>query len=195
MTKTKEVAIIKKGITLADKISEITIKNTGDMEKANDHLSNAKAQLKAITGEKEKVTKPMNEALKAERARWKPAEEALDYVIKDIRRKMSAYQTEEDRKEQEAAAKIAARVGEGRGKLKVETAVKQMENIERAPDKIESEKGKLSFRTVKKFEVEDVSKLPDDYILPDMVAIRTAMREGKELSGVRYYEEKEPINR
>jgi len=195
MQKINEVAIIKKGITLADKMSEITIKNTGDMEKANDHLSNAKAQLKAITEEKEKVTKPMNEALKAERARWKPAEEALDGVIKDIRRKMSVYQTEQDRIEREAEAKIAARVGKGKGKLKVETAVNRIQEIERAPSKLTSSKGKLTFRTVQKFEVMDLTMLPKEYILPDMVEIRTAMKLGKQVPGVRYYEEKEPINR
>jgi len=191
----KEVAIIKQGIKLADKIAEIQIVDTKSMEIANDHLSVAKAQLKAITEEKEKVTKPMNEALKAERARWKPAEDALDYVIKDIRRKMSAYQTEQDRIAREKEEKIAARVGEGKGKLKVETAVNKMNEIERAPEKIESEKGKLSFRTVKKFEVQDTGMLPPDYILPDLSAIRKAMLAGLELPGVKYWEEKEPINR
>ena len=191
----KEVAIIKQGIKLADKIAEIQIVDTKSMEIANDHLSVAKAQLKAITEEKEKVTKPMNEALKAERARWKPAEDALDYVIKDIRKKMSAYQTEQDRIAREKEEKIAARVGEGKGKLKVETAVNKMNEIERAPEKIESEKGKLSFRTVKKFEVQDTGMLPPDYILPDLSAIRKAMLAGLELPGVKYWEEKEPINR
>jgi hypothetical protein len=108
---------------------------------------------------------------------------------------MSAYQTEQDRIAREKEEKIAARVGEGKGKLKVETAVNKMNEIERAPEKIESEKGKLSFRTVKKFEVQDTGMLPPDYILPDLSAIRKAMLAGLELPGVKYWEEKEPINR
>ncbi len=69
-----------------------------------------------------------------------------------------------------------------------------MENLDKPVDKVNTQSGKISFKEVEKFEVEDISKLPIEYHLADEVAIRNAMKANIHLEGVRYYKEQVPIN-
>ncbi len=114
--------------------------------------------------------------------------------INYLRTAMSDYQTEEKRVADEKAEKIAARVGDGKGKLKVETAVSQIEQIETPQKEVATEEGLVQFRTVQQFEVTDFALLPDDYKTANEVAIRKAMKDGIELPGVRYFEKQVPAN-
>lgn len=176
------------------KAKELEIKGEDDMKVAVELLSQLNQINDARTEEKEKVTKPLNLALKNERARWKPGEEQLEMMISMIRSKMSKYQTEAVRIAREEEDKIIGRIGEGKGKLKVETAVAKLEDVEHAPDRIAGNSGMVKFKTVKKFEVVDVKILPPEFLLPNEVAIREAMTNGRELDGVRYWDEQVPIN-
>ena len=60
------------------KNSDITLMELKEVDERYMFLRNL---LDSITAEKEKVTKPLNEALKAERARFKPAEEQVTELI------------------------------------------------------------------------------------------------------------------
>jgi hypothetical protein len=179
--------IVEKATTL-----EITTKE--EMLEATDILSKLNIFCDNITEEKEKITKPLNQALKAERARWKPLEEQYEAAIASIRAKMGKYQTEEIKRQADEAKAIADRRGEGKGYLKVETAVRQIAEIEKVEKKVTTDAGSVSFKAIKMFEVMDVTMLPKEYILPDETAIRQAMKEGKELAGVRYWVEQVPVN-
>lgn len=191
--------MIEKKMSPAIKEAEnIVIKDADDMKQATEVLSVLNRFNDAMTAEKERVTKPLLQALNAERKRWKPLETMYEGAIALLRRKMTKYQTDETAKAKAEEAKIAARVGEGKGKLKVETAVRKMGEIE-APDKrVSTNAGMVKFRPVKKFEVTDLSALANyadgGYILPNETAIRKAMMSGIEIPGVRYYEEQVPVN-
>ena len=188
------VQVEKSYAPIVEKAEALKIVDEQSMAEATELLSKANKGLDLITEEKEKITKPLNEALKAERARWKPMETVLESAVSILRKGITAYQTEAKRKADLEAAKLAERVGEGRGKLKAETAIRKMGEIEGPQAKVETASGSLKFRTEKKFEVVDMSKLPVEYLLPDEPAIRKAMKEGIELPGVRYYTEEVPIN-
>lgn len=165
-----------------------------DMETATIELSRLNQALDAITGEKEKVTKPLNAALKAERSRWKPSEDALEEAIARIRRKMTDYQTAALAKAELEAAAIADRAKPGRGNLSDGTAMRKIGEIDRPESRIETSAGKLRFEAVRCFEVMDVTMLSKEYILADEAKIRADMRKGIEVAGVRYYTEQRPIN-
>lgn len=182
----KSLAIIEKEIKPLTKA--LTITGPKDMVIADARRADLKAIIKRMKTEKDKVLGPLNEARKAEMARWKPAEEAAENSLQLINNEMSRYQTEERRVADEKAAKIAARVGHGKGKLHIETAMQQIDGIDRPQSNV----GGTGFTTVKKFEVMDVNMLPIAYVLPDEVAIRAAMHRGEQLPGVRYWEEQRP---
>jgi len=165
-----------------------------DMEAATFELSRLNQKLDAITDEKEKVTKPLNAALKAERGRWKPMEEALEDAIATIRRKMTDYQTKAVEEAEKEAARIAERARPGRGNLSDETAMRKIAQVEKPDAIVETNAGKVRFDSVKCFEVMDVTMLPKEYVLADESKIRADMKKGIEVAGVRYYTEQRPIN-
>lgn len=197
MSETKDVSIVQKVKAvspLVEKAKELVIETPEDMGVANEILSSMNKIIDAATEEKEKITKPALAILSAERKRWKPLEEMFDLGIELLRKKMSKYQTEAKRKAEEEEDALAARVGEGRGKLKPETAIRKMGEIEKPETRISGDKGMTKFRTVPRFEVMDIKKLPVEFLLPNEVAIREAQKEGKEIPGVRYYTEEVPMN-
>ncbi len=188
-------ALTKEISPLVANAEKFTIVNEKTMGQAAEFLSTLNLKLDAIEEEREKVTKPLNQALKAENGRWKPLKTTLENAISIVRRKMSVYQTEATRIADAEKAKIAGRVGTGKGKLKAETAINKMQEIDTPANEVAAESGKVQFRTVKKFEVVDFKKLPDNYKVVDEPAIRSAMRNGiVEIPGIRFFEEQEAAN-
>lgn len=190
----KDIAIRKQIAPIIEQVTALAITDTKSITEASSLLSDIDARLEKITLEKERVTKPLNEALKAERSRWKPLEEALDDARIALRLKMTAYQTRITRERIEAEAAIASRIGTGSGHLKLDTAMRQIDNLDTPPAAITTDTGTLKFREQKRFEVTSLADLPLEYHLPDETAIRKAMLAGITLSGVRYFVEQVPIN-
>ena len=188
---TKEIAVVKQQATKAlTAAQEITIESNGDLTKATDVLSRIKQAQKLIKSKKETITKPINEALKNVRSLFAPVEQSVDEAERLIKSKMLSYQQEVDRKAREEQAKLAKKVEDG--KLKPETAVKKMEKIETVAPTVEGSKGgEVQFRTVRKVVIEDESKLPRKYLVPDKIAIRKDALAGVDIEGVKVVEEKE----
>lgn len=193
--KDNSLALIEKEVSpIVSRAAALEIKDEKSMTGGAELLSTLNLRLDKITEEKERITKPLNEALKAERSRWKPFVDQLDEAIALIRRKMSAYQTEQKRIADDEADRIAARVKEGKGNLKPETAVRQMEEIDRPAGAVTAASGMVKFKTVKCFEVMDLSLVPLDYHLANEVTIRKAMNADIEIPGVKYWTEQRPDN-
>lgn len=187
----KEIAVIQKKVSpIVREASLISVTDAASMAIASEMRSKLKAIEKEVVGDKEKLTKPLKQVVKDITAKYAPFENELDNALLIITNKMSTYQTAELKRAQEEEEKIAARVGEGKGKFKMETAVSKIEEI----DKPDSKVGNTKFRTDKKFEVMDITLVPYEFVLPNEVAIRKAMIEGVEVAGVRYYEVQTPVN-
>jgi hypothetical protein len=147
--------------------------------------------LDQVTEEKEKITKPLLEALKVERARWKPLETQYENSISVIREKMSVYQTAQKELQERVANEAVEKISSG--EISLETAVSKLNESE-VKNKVEANSGSVSFITVKKYEVIDITKVPVEYLLPNDVKIRADMKAGIQVEGVRYYEVQEPRN-
>ena len=186
--------VSKEIVPIAKQVSSFKVSNKDDMTKSVELLSRCNKYLDKLTEEKEKITKPMNEALKEVRSRYKPITDQLESVIVSLRSEQSKYMTEQVRIEKEKEAKIEARVKLGKGNLTLETAVKKMDEIDTADQMVSTGSGIVKFKTVKKFEVMDISMLTPEYLLPNDVAIREAMKADIQIAGVRYYEEQVPVN-
>lgn len=192
----KEAEVLRKEIVPFIKSAEkiVVIKNDKGLAEASEVRAQLKAYEKQVVAKKEEITKPLNQALKVARGWFSPLENQIDAVLGNINTAMIAYQTEKKAKADAEAKKIADRVGEGKGKLTLETASRKMGEIDVAEKVVETESGGTQFITVKKFEVMDVTLLPKEYIIADEVKIRAAMKGGVELDGVRYYTEEVPRN-
>lgn len=198
-----EVRVLEKEIMpyVAKAQKLVVIKNEKDMALASEMRTQLKAYEKQVIAKKEEGTAPLNLALKNIRSWFKPLEERIDESLESINSAMIKYQTEQKKKADEEAEKIANRVGDGKGKLKAETAMKKIDDLDTPQKTVKTASGGTQFITVKKFEVMDLqelAKVKDKqggfYILADESRIRVAMKAGIELPGVRYYTEEVPRN-
>jgi len=190
-----KLVVLEKSISSITKqasIFEITSKES--LSEAVVLLSNLNKYLDALVEDRERLTKPINESLRAIRAKYKPTETKIDEAIASLRSGMTKFQTEQVRLQKEAEAKIIARVAPGKGNLSINKAMDKMSKIEVAEKEVATTEGLVQFRTTKKYEVMDYTMLPVDFLLPNDKLITEAMKQGRELPGVRYYEEQVPVN-
>ena len=167
--------------------SSLEVKTDGDYKSAMTEGIEIKDKLKEITNRKEEITKPMNAALKSVRDLFKPIETAGEVALKTIKDKMLAF-SEKTRQEAEAAKiKLGERVE--KGTMKVETAVRKMEDIKEPEKTIKTDEGKATNVVRKAWRVIDKSKIPLEFMEPNMVAIKASFRAGKLVDGVEEYEE------
>lgn len=157
-----------------------------DLMIASTVRTEAKAELKRLKADKDLLLEPAKATVEEIKSRYKPREDALNALIDDINSKMIAYRTQLIIASQQATDNLAARVA--KGTMRAETAIAKLDAL----TPVETTIGNTSFRPVQCFEVIDVTKLPKEYLLPNEPLIRKAMKEGVELSGVRYYTEQRP---
>lgn len=184
----------KQSAPIIERASNITVTSAEDMQGATEVLSQLNQYMDRLTEEKERVTKPLNEALKAERARWKPLEDMYNDAIAKVRTALGAYATAEAKRVKEEEAKIIARVGDGKGKLKIDTAARKLGEIEKPEEKVVARSGMLKFRTVQKLSITDAAAIPREYLVPDEKAIMDALKKGVVVTGCMIIEEQTPIN-
>lgn len=196
MTK-KEIATIEKQMQPAtiETLADALIVTDEKSEQAGAELL-SKFNLAAdwVQNDKAKEYDPAWATVVAIRARWKPQEDALQKGIKTVRAKLNAYRTAAKAAADAAAAKIADRVGEGKGKLKIDTAARQIEDIEKPAAVVNTGMGSVKYRTMPKFKVVSLKDLPLEYHLADEVRIRKMMVAGMKLPGVEYWDEEVPQN-
>jgi len=182
-----------KNIKIIEKAQNFIINNENDMKEAVELLSTLNKMKDEITTEKEKVTRPLLDALNAERARWKPQETRLDSVISAIRLGITKFQTALVLKKKEEEEKIAKKLEDG--KIKATTAIKKMESLDTVESRVETESGSITFKTVTRFEISNHTIIPREYILLNDTLVREALKGGKKIDGVTYYEEQVPVNK
>jgi len=195
MKKTTTIEIVnKESAPLIKEGQSFKITSPEDMSKSAELLSRCNRYLDSLTLEKEKVTKPLNEALKEVRGRYKPVETALTSTIAALRSEQSRYQTEQVRIQREAEAKIAARVKEGKGNLKIETAVKKLAEVDRPEVVVATESGALKFRTSQVLKVVDLAKIPKSYFDLNESRLTKDLKAGKTIPGAELEEVQTPVN-
>lgn len=182
----------KQAAPVLSKVLELVIKTPKDMEEAVLMRETLKKIEKTVKADKEKITAPLNAALKEVRSRYVEIESNVAGSLTVVNKKMSDYQTVEAARADVELAKVAARVGEGRGKLKPETAVQKMSQVDKPADVVSSTAGSTAFVSVRKFEVVDFAALPDEFKVQNDVKIREAMRAGTPVAGVKYFTVQEP---
>ena len=168
-------------------VTALVINDALGLEKAAKIRKAIKDVAKQVVEKKSEITAPINIALRNVRALFAPLETACEEASRTIDSKIISYNLEIEKVRKEAEAKEAAKVE--RGSIKIETAARHLEAVPEAQRHVSTEKGAVTIVKIKKFKVVDLSKLPIEYLLPNEVAIRRAMYDGKQLGGVEYWEE------
>lgn len=198
----KELQLIEKEIKPQLPAAGFAITNPKQMEQAAEVRTVLKKYAKQIETRKKEITDPMNAALKSTRALFSPVEDKVGDALDVINKAMTAYQTAEDRRVKEAETKLAARVGEGSGHFKPETAVAKMQEIARPENSIATASGGVRFTTQKKLKITDMEKLLS-YIFTEKLfafvdldegAVLKHLKDGYSMPGAEIEELKIPVD-
>jgi len=154
-------------------------------------LSEIKKAQKLIENEKGKVLGPLNEAVSAERARWKPIETSAAQAESIIKGKMLAWHSAVQAKANAERLRIEndARIKkqETVDKKIAEVQVKQQEA---APVRVTTQTGGgAQVKKIQVFKIHDEKLIPREYMTPDIQKIKLAIKEGKQVAGAGYVTE------
>ena len=181
--------------TISNQAGDLFIDSNESLAAATDILSKIKAASKDVKNRKEEITKPLNDALKSARSLFKPIEDDLATAERTIKGKMLDYSNEVERKAAEQAAKLEKRVE--KGTMRVDTAMRKMDDIETVGSSVQGESGSIQFRTVRNIKIVDPTKIPLKYMMNEKVlaaisaAVRTDVLNGTKVDGVEIVEEKQ----
>ena len=146
------------------------IENEDQLKATDAMLKTMKQALKDLNAARDKSTKPLHEAWKAEVARWKPTQDDLDRMIKGLiacqdpfKRKLAAEKEAQRRAAWEAAEKArreaeeAARAAQASDIEAQREAARKAEEAQRAAEEASArQKDKVKgMRTVHRYEIED----------------------------------------
>jgi hypothetical protein len=194
MNQDKELQIAKKLAPLAEQANTLEITDQSSLKEATSILSQLNKFNDDIDHEESKVLDPLKEAMKAEKARWKPAKDYYKAGIEAIRLKMATYQTNLVNSTKEKEQKIVSRIGQGRGKLTIESAVKQIESIPQIEKETATEEGLVQFRERKQLKVTDLSLIPDYYWQINEDLLLEDLKAGKDIPGAEIEIVQVPVN-
>ena len=188
MIETKELAPLKAQVSrLETQANAVMIETQEHYESTVDLISKLKETGNLIKIKKESITKPLNEALRNARELFAPIEDQFAKAEVIVKTKLLDYKRKKDAEARAEEAKIAARVD--KGTMKLETAERKIDGIERVETTTKGKVGEVQVRKIKKVRIVDAAALPREYLIPDDVLIRKDALGGKVIPGVEVWED------
>jgi len=192
-----QIEVVKTQVSKAlATVQSLSVVTKDEYEVAVEVGGKLKKVFKMVTERKEEITKPMNEALKSARALFKPMEETLEQAEKELKDKMLVYMAEERKKEADAQKKAEEEIAKQQELLKnkeitrdeaskatmnANAEAKQAEVVKT----VKTESGaKATEKFVLEYIVTDKTKIPYNFLEPDMVKIKASFKAGLPVEGV-----------
>lgn len=177
---TEEIELSNDGNRWVKMAEKISIRDQESYKKATEMLVDVVGAEKRKDAEKDKMIKPLNQALRVERERWKPLEAIIEKVKSLLKTKMREYIDEVEMEER----KIQQKFDEGKIK-KESTLQRKLDELPPVPAKVVSDSGASSVSKVRKVVIENESLIPREYLVVDMVKLRRDVLSGKEVPGAK----------
>ena len=168
-------------IIIPPEAKSIIIKTNEDLSRATIILTNLNKMHDKLVEDREKMTAPINLALKEIRAKYKPMEEGLNASIEHIRTQMSAFRTRQDALQQKIADKVSS------GAISIEKAVMKLSVINQ-------EVAGLKFREMQVLKIINSKIIPREYLVPDEKRILEDLKLGKKIKGAELEIKNIPVN-
>lgn len=188
------VSLHTQAIRFIDAAAQLVIASDAEVTSATGDLSLISHLKRAIEDKRKEYTQPLNNHLKDINDAFKTFTEPITDADKLVRRKILDYRAELDRQhreaeeierlKQEAAEREAALTGQPLIQPEPTSA------IPAPPDQYHAQNGTLGKVTIRKWELEDFSKVPDEYKTIDTVTIGKVVRAGiPSIPGIRIWQE------
>lgn len=188
MTEEKEIIVLKGQISKLENLAtELSITTPEENGIAIELKAKLKDIGKQIKDRKEAITKPLNVALKSARELFAPIEAKYDFAENLVGRKLLDYKRKVDEEARIKEAKIAESFE--KGNIKAETAERKIDQIQRVEKTVQTDHGKVQFRTIQKVRVIDEKLIPDSYWEINQTLLRKDVLAGVVVPGAEKYEE------
>jgi len=183
---------------VAQQAAGIVVKTESDVRTATNFLSQVKKRIKRIETLRKEFLEPFQAGVKNINNKFKLQSEPLKEIERLIKESIKTFideqekiQMEKQRKEEAERKKLEEerekQLAEGK---KVEALPEKKEMVKEEKTMYRAEEGATIVKKVWKFYVEDVSKVPNEYLLIDEVKIRAAIGAGeRDIKGVKIYQD------
>lgn len=168
----KDVSVFEK---TAD---ELEIKTNDDLEGAAEVLGSIKKMQKSLKTKEDDAKRPFQDTLNGIRDAYKPIKANLEAAESTIKGKVLDYRKAENERIEAEKEKIEKRVGAGKGKYKVQTAINKISDAEQKKPEgnVTSSTGSssMNIRVLKKVRITDESLIPREYLTIDTTKLKKA---------------------
>lgn len=193
---TLAIVPMKRKITTAVNVANnLTIDSNEALVAATDGLGIIKKLSKLVTKAEKGERDPLNKELAEISKKYKPLKSDLETGERIIKDKMLDYESEIEAERAKKAEKLEARVE--KGTMRVDTAMRKMDDLQTVDSTVSGLSGSVQFRTVRKVKVVDPTKIPLKYLMNEKVldairvAVSTDVLNGTKVDGVEIVEEKQ----
>lgn len=146
------------------------ITNNNELLEAQALRAKLKEELKAIEEQKEKVSRPLLDAIAARRAEFAPTIKKYTGMIESINSMLSIYQESVLALQKQAEDKILSD-----GRTKDETKVAKLSDLQPVST--------TGFRRQQVLKVTDINKIPNEYFILDESKLLSDLKDGKQVEG------------
>lgn len=156
----KELVVVRADVgKLLKTADKLVIEDKVSMLTANELLVDVKRKSKILKQQKDKMTKPMNEALKAVRSLFKPVEDELGQITRILTDGIVTVKRRLDEEARQAEQKIL----EDKRITRVDTTMRKMSEIDTPDNQMFAEHGSSNFSEVKVLIIDDIKLIPIKY--------------------------------
>jgi hypothetical protein len=173
---------------IRDTVLTMTIESVDDYKKALEYLLSLSVIKLELDSKRQFFSKPLYDQMRRVNAYFDKYLKPIEEADKILRQKIVQYRAlkweEFKQQEKEIYERIKNELGSADLLPVVVTPTLAKNEVVSG--------GEVSFRVVKKWTIEDETKLPREYLKPDEKKIAEAVRKGEDIPGVKVYTEEEP---
>jgi hypothetical protein len=173
---------------IRDTVLKMVIQNVDDYKKALEYLLSLSVIKLELDSKRQFFTKPLYDQMRRINTYFDQYLKPIEEADKILRQKIVQYRALKWEEFKQQEKEIYERI-------KNELNSADLPPVVVTPTLAKNEVlsgGEVSFRVVKKWTIEDESKLPREYLKPDDKKIAEAVKKGEEIPGVKVYTEEEP---
>jgi len=183
----QSLAVVKKEMAIVAELIDLKITGKPSLDLSAEGLKVISKVSKIIKAEKDSWIAPLKEQIERHKERYLPFEQKISEIETHIKEEQTSYLTKLRKQKQEEQARIDAEIAE-----KMKQGKDVSEDIEKAGKKLEKIEAKTDL--IKTFtytgaRITDKSKLPLQFLEPDMTAILEALKAGVKVEGAEIYTE------
>jgi hypothetical protein len=173
---------------IRDTILTMTIESVDDYKKALEYLLSLSVIKLELDSKRQFFSKPLYDQMRRVNAYFDQYLKPIEEADKILRQKIVQYRALKWEEFKQQEKEIYERI-------KNELNSADLPPVVVTPTLAKNEVvsgGEINFRVVKKWTIEDETKIPREYLKPDEKKIAEAVKKGKEIPGVKVYTEEEP---